>query len=298
MPIAWILCGVLLLIVIVLWIRLHFLRKSMDEIRTELAGRIEQDTNTLITISSHDKYARRLASDINTQLRLLRKDQLRYLNGDRELKEAITNISHDLRTPLTAICGYLDLLEREEQPAPAGRYLGMIKNRVEDMMRLTEELFRYSIIVSEQEHPKEAVILNMILEECILSFYRSLSERNIKPDISIPEPKIIRVLDPISLRRIFDNALTNIIKYSEGDLQISMLEDGTITFINSTGKLNSVMVGRLFDRFFTLETGKKSTGLGLSIAKLLTERMKGTITAEYAGGKLILTLRFPDERCE
>lgn len=295
MPIAWFLCGILLLIVIVLGIKLYLIRKSMDEIRTELAERIGQDTNTPVTISSNDRYVRRLASDINQQLRILRKERLKYQNGDRELKEAITNISHDLRTPLTAISGYLDLLEREEQPEAVSRYLGMVRNRAEGMMRMTEELFRYSIIVSENEHPKEAVIINRVLEESILSFYGALSERNIKPDISIPEYKITRMLDPISLRRIFDNVLSNIIKYSDGDLQVEMLEDGTITFVNSSGKLNSVMVGRLFDRFFTLETGKKSTGLGLSIAKLLMERMKGTIEAEYAGGKLYLILKFPDK---
>jgi signal transduction histidine kinase len=295
MPIAWFLCGILLLIVIVLGIKLYLIRKSMDEIRTELAERIGQDTNTPVTISSNDRYVRRLASDINQQLRILRKERLKYQNGDRELKEAITNISHDLRTPLTAISGYLDLLEREEQPEAVSRYLGMVRNRAEGMMRMTEELFRYSIIVSENEHPKEAVIINRVLEESILSFYGALSERNIKPDISIPECKITRMLDPISLRRIFDNVLSNIIKYSDGDLQVEMLEDGTITFVNSSGKLNSVMVGRLFDRFFTLETGKKSTGLGLSIAKLLMERMKGTIEAEYAGGKLYLILKFPDK---
>lgn len=295
MPIAWILLGALLLLVIVLLIKLHLLQKSMDEIRTELAEKIEQDTNSLITIASHDRYARRLAIGINTQLRLIRKERLRYQNGDRELKGAITNISHDLRTPLTAICGYMDLLEREEQSAPISRYLGMIKNRVEDLTQLTEELFRYSVIVSEQEHPKEAVILNRVLEESILSFYGALRERDIEPYISIPEQHIVRIMDPISLRRIFDNVITNVIKYSEGDLRIDMREDGTITFINSTGKLNSVMVGRLFDRFFTLETGKKSTGLGLSISKLLTERMRGIITAEYADKKLYLTLKFPEE---
>ena len=93
--------------------KIIFIEKSIDEIHTEFQERLSSDTNTLIDISSSDPHLRKLASEINIQLRLLRKERHRYQQGDLELKEAITNISHDLRTPLTAINGYLDLLERE-----------------------------------------------------------------------------------------------------------------------------------------------------------------------------------------
>lgn len=110
-----IIIGILLLIIFVLVAKVWFLRKSVQEIREAFRDRLAADTNTLIDISTRDPYMRRLAADINTQLRLLRKERHRYQQGDLELKEAVTNISHDLRTPLTAINGYLDLLEREEK---------------------------------------------------------------------------------------------------------------------------------------------------------------------------------------
>lgn len=293
MIVPWILCGIFMIINVALIVKIRLLQLSMVEIRTELKERIELDTNTLITISSGDRYARQLAADMNTQLRILRKERLKYQNGDRELKEAVTNISHDLRTPLTAICGYLELLEREEHSELIHRYLSMIKNRTEVLRKLTEELLRYSIIVSLQEGRKEVVILNHVLEESIISFYGALKERKIEPDITIPEQPVERILDLISLRRIFDNVMSNIIKYSDGDLQVIMTENGTISFINSAGNLNSVMVGRLFDRFYTVENGGNSTGLGLSIAKLLMERMSGIITSDYRNEKLSITLTFP-----
>ena len=134
--------GILLLIIFVLATKVYFLRKSAQEIAEAFRDRLATDTNTLIDISTRDPYMRKLAADINVQLRLLRKERHRYQQGDLELKEAVTNISHDLRTPLTAICGYLDLLDKEDKSENTSRYLSLIGNRVEAMKQLTEELFR------------------------------------------------------------------------------------------------------------------------------------------------------------
>ena len=147
----WILCCILLIVVFFLITKIIFIEKSIDEIHTEFQERLSSDTNTLIDISSSDPHLRKLASEINIQLRLLRKERHRYQQGDLELKEAITNISHDLRTPLTAINGYLDLLEREEKSETVHCYLSQIQNRTDVLKNLTEELFRYSVVTSFQE---------------------------------------------------------------------------------------------------------------------------------------------------
>ena len=98
-----IIIGILLLIIFVLLAKVYFLRKSAQEIQDAFHDRLTADTNILIDISTRDPYMRQLAEDINVQLRLLRQQRHKYFSGDRELKEAVTNISHDLRTPLTAI---------------------------------------------------------------------------------------------------------------------------------------------------------------------------------------------------
>ena len=140
----WILCGVLAVIIAILVIKIRMMQKSMDEICSCLSEHLSSDTNQLITVSSSDKHVRHLASEIARQLAELRRQRRQYISGDRELKEAVTNISHDLRTPLTAICGYLDLLEAEEMTDNARRYVEQISNRTEALKALTEELFRYS----------------------------------------------------------------------------------------------------------------------------------------------------------
>ncbi len=100
-------------------------------------------------------------------------------------------------------------------------------------------------------------------------------------------------MDAAALRRIFDNILSNAVKYADGDLTVSLLPNGTVTFSNSAPSLSRVQAERLFDRFYTVEAARNATGLGLSIAKLLAEKMGGTIAAQYESGRLHISIAFP-----
>ena len=288
----WLICAVLAIAVAVLAIKIRIMQKSMDEICACLAEHLSSDTNRLISVSSGDKYVRRLAGEISRQLSELRRQRLKYIGGDRELKEAVTNISHDLRTPLTAICGYIDLLEAEEMTENTKRYLAQIKGRSEALKALTEELFRYSVVSSVSEMNCENVNVGKALEEALLSFYGAFGQRNITPQISLPEEAVVRTLDAAALSRVFENIIGNALKYSDGDFYVTMEKTGVITFSNTSSALSSVDVGKLFDRFFTVDSARKTTGLGLSIAKLLIERMGGTISAEYKESKISIVISF------
>ena len=284
--------GLLMTVILILVLKLHFIRKSIVEIMEAFQERLAADTNTLIDVSSRDPYVCQLADAINDQLRLLRKQRHKYLHGDRELKEAVSNISHDLRTPLTTICGYMGLLQKEEKSENVVRYLSLIENRVEAMKQLTDELFRYSVILSAGEMKMESVHVNGVLEETIAVFYGALTSRNIYPQIDITDKRIEKQLNRDALSRIFGNVINNALKYSDGDLEITLQDDGMIVFSNTASRLNDVLVGRLFDRFFTVEAARNSSGLGLSIAKNLVEQMNGTIAASYRDGKLSITVQF------
>ena len=294
MLLPWILCGILAAAVIYLIIRTRLLQKSIDEVCAEFERSLSSDTNVLISISSGDRHIRTLANEINRLLRVLRRQQQQYKNGDRELKEAVTNISHDLRTPLTAICGYLDLLDGVEQSETVRRYIEQIRGRSDTLKQLTEELFRYSVIASTPELTYERVNLCLMLEDALLSFYGAMQQVNITPSIQIPAKPVWRNLDSAALSRILNNIIGNAVKYSDGDFTVKLTEDGTITFINTAKNLSSVEVGKLFDRFYTVDSARKTTGLGLSISKLLTERMSGKIYASYKGDKLCITLEFSE----
>jgi hypothetical protein len=286
-----VICG-FLLIIIALCIKIYLLQKAAREIEEAFADRLITDTNTLIDISSHDRYMRDLAHAINIQLRKLREERHRFVQGDTELKNAVTNISHDLRTPLTAICGYLELLEQEEKSEVVERYIEIIAERTEVLKQLTEELFRYSVIITTEEHEKEQVVLNTVLEESIAAFYVALKEKNITPNINLPATKVTRYLDRFALSRVFSNLLNNAIKYSDGYLDIILSDSGEIIFSNMAHGLNEVQVGKLFDRFYTVEAARKSTGLGLAIARTLVEQMDGKISATYENDRLSICIYF------
>ena len=280
--------------VVVLTIKICMLKKSMTEICDGFERSLHTDTNVQVSISSRDETIRTLARAINIQLSELRKIKRQYENGDQELKDAITNISHDLRTPLTAIWGYLDLLEKKDLPEDEKRYIEQIRNRSEALKQLTEELFRYSVISSTPEMSYENVDMRRVIEETLISFEGALQEANIIPNVQLPVSPIWRRLDSTALTRIFSNIINNAIKYTDGDFSVVLDENGCVTFSNTAKELNTVEVGKLFDRFYTVDSARKSTGLGLSIAKLLTERMGGTIGAEYSDGNLEIIISFPN----
>ena len=276
-----------------LFARIVSIRRSVDEIRMQLARRMQTDTNTGIDVSCSDKKVLLLAADLDRQLKLLRQKQIRYTRGDQELKTAVTNISHDLRTPLTAIYGYLNLLDSEEMSDTAAQYLKLVANRVDAMKALTEELFRYSVILSADSYEEtEELSLRAVLEESIAAYYGAILNAGIQPEISLCEQPVKRKLNRQAAARIFSNIISNAVKYSDGDFSVSLDRDGTVVFSNSAQNLDPVTTARLFHRFYTVETGQDSTGLGLSIARLLTERLGGTIQAEYREGRLYITVSF------
>ncbi len=288
----WVAVLVLGLLTVMLAIKVVLLRKSARVLREELLRRRNEETNTLLSLPSRDREMRLLTSTLNQELRSLRQDRLRYQQGDQELKDAVAGISHDLRTPLTAISGYLELLKSQQLPPDATRYLEQVESRTQSMKRLTEELFQYSVAASTEKLELQPVDLGRALEETLLAFCGALESRGITPEIHLTEKKVIRYLDPGALNRVLGNLLTNALKYSPGDLSVSLDESGRIAVSNSAPQLDPITTGRLFDRFYTVEAAKNSTGLGLSIAKALTERMGGKIWAEFSQGRLTLLVEW------
>ncbi|MDE6053197.1 MAG: HAMP domain-containing histidine kinase [Lachnospiraceae bacterium] len=353
--VPWVLvCVAGAVVIMVLVVKIFFLYRDLEEIGVQFEERLRENTNNRIYVPGNDRNIKAFAERMNRELGVLYDSRRKYQNGDRELKEAVTNISHDLRTPLTAIYGYLELLDAELESETGSRctsdgqdtkceiqnnsiiqdihtvvhdelnvgrlthYLAQIRNRADAMHLLTEELFRYSIILSTSQEnaanqqtmvdsrvdsSQEKVVLNHFLADCLLCYYDIFRQNQIEPEVKIADEEVVRFLDTGSLKRIFCNILDNAAKYSkpvpcsggmhseQAALSVELLSDGTITFRNSAQNLDWVSVERLFDRFYTVETGRNSTGLGLSIAKLLTERMGGSISAAYTDGMLEIVVK-------
>lgn len=279
---------------VILGMKILAMRISIKELRVDFAERAELRSNTLIGVSSRDKQIRLLASAINDTLVKLRDAFNKYKLGDNEVKTAITNIAHDLRTPLTSICGYLELSERLDKSPEMEKYLDIIKDRVEYMKKLTEELFEYSVITGgEIKEEKKIVNVNHVLEDCIMSNYPAIQSRGITPVVEITDTPIERNLYPSYVERIMNNLMSNALKYSDGDIEVRLSDSGKLTVANSSEELSNVEVNKLFDRFFTVENARNnSTGLGLSIVKIFAERMDLGLKADYRDGKFVIEIDF------
>ena len=245
----------------------------------------------MLTISSGDKDIIGLTNDLNIELQKLRKLRLQYENGDQELKKSITNISHDMRTPLTAINGYVELMKESEKNNKQEKYIKIVERKTKDLIELTEQLFDFSKTMDiGMKINKEKCCINEILEETIANYYIIFKEKNIEPQIEITANRIYKIIDRNTIVRVFENILSNIIKYSSGNCKIILNEDGKIIFSNKATSLDATSVKKIFNRYYTVENAKKSTGLGLSIAKQLIELNEGNIVARYEQGYLIIEL--------
>ena len=281
------------IITIILVIKIIVMKNGIKEIEEKFDFVIKSDTNSLITISTNDSNLKNLAKKINLNLKKIRKLEIQYNQGNEELKRSITNISHDLRTPLTAIRGYLDLIGDNDLSKKQKDYLSYIDDKTKILITLTEQLFNFSKSLEVYKNiDKQDVVLNNILEETICTFYDLFIQNNIIPRISITKEKIIKRINKDMLKRILENIISNAIKYSDEFLEIKLNKDGTIIFKNRTNNLDKTSVEKIFDRYYTVENARKSNGIGLSIAKQLVELNNGTISAKYNNGYLIIEIFF------
>lgn len=287
----YILYFIALIILIFIIIKIYLIKNSIREIRKNLNKILNSDTNNLLTISSGDKDIIGLTNDLNIELQKLRKLRLQYENGNQELKKSITNISHDMRTPLTAINGYVELMKESEKNNKQEKYIKIVERKTKDLIELTEQLFDFSKTMDiGMKINKEKCCINEILEETIANYYIIFKEKNIEPQIEITANRIYKIIDRNTIVRVFENILSNIIKYSSGNCKIILNEDEKIIFSNKATSLDATSVKKIFNRYYTVENAKKSTGLGLSIAKQLIELNEGNIVARYEQGYLIIEI--------
>jgi signal transduction histidine kinase len=280
-------------------IKIVLLRRGFDELTENIEDQVSGKTQIPVTLTTSDPHARHTAEILNRELKNLDRERNEYLDGNRKVAEAVTGISHDIRTPLTAINSYLDLMADEKDEALKAQYLERIKSRTLSLSDLADELFKYSTSTDPERYPvqtesvsSEPIDICRVLEECMLSFYAGFKKRGIEPDIEIPDEPVFVLCDKKSANRIFENIIGNAIKYANNDLKVKLDPKGQVIFSNPAPDLTPVSAAKLFDRYFTVNEGHASTGLGFSIAKELITRNNGTIEADLKDGILMITVSF------
>lgn len=282
---------ILLALVIILSVRMMALSRSVNLLTEELDMILSEESNVLLTTSSGERSVKKLVERINVELKKLLKIKSQYSKGILDLKCSAENVAHDIRTPLTAIKGYVDLLEKEEISSDGRKYLEIIKDRVEYMKALTDELFLSLSMKNRGIKTLEEIDAKSILEEALVSYYSEFQKKNIEPEIVLPENRVRIKGDEKALYRVYLNIITNALKYGE-DFKVEMNEKGDTVFSNYSPSLDSVDVNRLLDRYYTISDAKASSGIGLSISKEIIEEMGGELRVKLEENRLYISLSF------
>lgn len=289
--------GLSLTILIVLLIIFILKTKEINRLTLELKKLNREGKIEKLRLSLPNKNIENLVVEINTLIDDKRKMENIYKEKDMELREAIANMSHDLRTPLTSIMGYVyllndDKLNKEERK----EYLKIIEKRSLVLNDLITNFYGLSRIQADQYEIKfEPVNLELVLSEIIAAFYETLDYKFGEPEINIEEGLGPVLGDKQALNRIFTNLIENIIKHGEGEVKISLKKKNkyiVMEFSNKAEELESKDVNRIFEKFFTkdrMRTGQ-NTGLGLAIVKLLVEKQGQKIEAKKVGNRLVINI--------
>ncbi|MCL2405476.1 MAG: HAMP domain-containing histidine kinase [Defluviitaleaceae bacterium] len=287
--IACVILAIALVTTLILWLRLkgdiRQLGKSLSEI-------INTDTNAQLCTNTFDKDVTALLGSANDLLAKSRRDFIEAQRTEEDLKRAITNISHDLRTPLTSAKGYLQILDGTHVDETTARYLATIRGRLENLTVLMDDLFAFSRAL-EGNTSANKVNISSVLRDALSENYEELKLKGFVVESSIPDTPVYCYCDEDALKRVLQNLLKNAHTHGKEYLCVSL--SNTIKVANKADGLDSLDINRIFDRFYTADAARthKRTGLGLAIAKELTMRMGGTISAEVRNDMLTVCISLP-----
>lgn len=252
---------------------------------------------TPIRISSINREIENLAIEINNLYKKNHESNLKVKENDENLKESIASMAHDLRTPLTSIMGYIQLIESDNvNDDEKNRYLRIVKKRTEKLNNLVNCFYDLSRIeCNEYKMDLKLLDIKEIFCEVLALFYDNFLEANIEPIVVIDEKVSKVIADEDSVNRVFSNLINNILKYNSGEVRFIVKNEEKFvvtTFINDAPNLREENIEKIFNRFYTGDSSRNdnSTGLGLSIVKALVEEMGHKIEASLEDGKLVISI--------
>ena len=283
---------VLIIIVSLLTSYIALLQHQFRNINRQLEKRLTGEIKQPIRLDLINRRLNQLTANINKCFKAEEILRLESVREEKQFKELIANISHDLRTPLTAIKGYQQLLEKSELTDDQQKKLQIAIKHTADLGHLIEHFFEYSYLLNaEIKLNMERINLTYVVTECLAASIATFEKRGLM--VQLKETKPVFVLaDQEMLVRIVQNLIQNCVLHSSSNVMVEISamensENATISFKNLVENATEIDVKRLFDRFYTRDQAtRKTTGLGLSIVKLLAEQMGGTVGASLLGKEL------------
>lgn len=290
----------LFILVIFLSAYVFSLKREMREIKKELSLTRDKKYNRNIRVMLFDKDLTSLAVEINNNLEFQKKLKFESERAEKSLKESVSDIAHDLRTPLTVIKGNLKLIENRGRLSEEDMsYIKICSEKCDTMRVMADDFFELSVLESDSS---SAILKKINATNTLMEFIAEneavIRERKLIPDIIFPERSIFISADEVMTRRIFGNLLNNVIKYAHENFTIKLepMENGkcAVIFSNPVEKTARIDTERLFDRTYRADKARTGggAGLGLYIVKLLAEKQGAEVKAEIKDDMLSLSVIF------
>lgn len=289
-----ILAGIIILQSIIMW----KYQRQVKDICRQLAFLMKHDSNMLIHREFGLGGIGMLSDRLNDLLELRRKEKRYYQEKETLIADTYTNLSHDIRTPLTSLDGYFQLMEACENVEEQRRYLNIIHERIHSLNEMLEELFMFTKLKNESYRLElTSCCINRILKETVFSYYDDWVRREIQPDIQITEEQLYIDGNKQGLSRIIQNVIKNGLDHGEKKIRIVLKREqnrAVLRISNQVTASEQIDIEHVFDRFYKADAArsKTSTGLGLSIAREFVRRMNGEIGAKIEENEFIVEMSF------
>lgn len=280
-----------LLVILLLSLELKSLRDQMAYINRE------DKTNKRLSLGFHGFFLDSLVSQINKYIDKgkAREEELSY--EKEKIKNQITSISHDLRTPLTSIIGYLNLLEKTKDSKEYQAYMETLKKKTQSLQKLVVDFYDISLLEDKNyQIDLEDLAPSMVLEDKIMEYYKDIEDKGIKLEIDIENSDLISS-NSQALSRVYSNLLSNIKNHGCETAKIIHKKDGdqvVSIFSNKVSPADDLDVDRLFEKFYTGQKSrnKGSSGIGMYASKVILEKMGHDISADLDGDLLTITIKY------
>lgn len=255
--------------------------------------------NKQIQIELIDRDLTDLATAFNKNLDFQKSLKLKHEMTEKQLRQSISDIAHDLRTPLTVIKGNLQLLEQSSGLTVSQQeYIKICTDKADLLRQMIDDFFEISVLESDtDEIPIKGVNATNLLMQFILDHEALIREKELTPDIHLPEKTVMLKGDEAFILRMLSNLLNNILKYGKNEFEVGLSEGNdnvVIYFANEVLNGTNIDIDRLFDRTYRADSARKegSAGLGLYIVKVLAEKQGGSVRARLDDRKLFIELEF------